>query len=706
MVFNILLYCAIIGQVFASTDPELIVPETIQAFSDDVVVQTRNARIGDVVELFGNNEDEPITAQLITKSSETSTLIFNCGYFFNAGSYQFKIRSTEGEILASSRPVPAQSWPKVKIDWERTHEALTTDVKVSLTVEGKMCRSDIARQNKLYLKMKKLDNGNNKKGGLTSLIEGAQRQFKIFPVMTSSETFIPSYTVLPCEEFQNVGMYQVELFMTSPTDDVIISTSDVMNVEWSTDYNLKLLKHAFPCQGAGVIVSLSYPPCASTEDSVRLLSVSNGTMKVVDSQNRGNEDHVTFSCSSFYIMNQTVEGFCFQYVVKGGHVARTICEPVNKESGLKISGSWSPWVSWSTCKRPCQRTVSRRKRVCDNPKPRGGGEICSNKNGERSLTELAVNISDDVIPGSCYASGMTSSIDDDKQCDCGCSIKAEDKGVLVSSLTKHCKDSVIWTLRVPTGHNILFKLLDYQLARDEMLTIRDGRTSWPMTSQYPTAMSKSNIVIIQWVRSKVEDNLNSCGFILSYEPVVKPTPDARFTSIPRTTNSTLTGVGAWFEQTITNNPVVLGGIAACFLIIFIMVAVVVVHCRRKNKKSKIPPGLRTPMNTRLSMPPDGRSCSNADDTESEPMVRPRPIGNAGSGEVLPDTCIPMQPAVGSGTAYYLAQRQLELMRRLGKDEHSQTYATGCMSEENLRQQEELLFGDRRSLHKNEDLRVT
>lgn len=43
----------------------------------------------------------------------------------------------------------------------------------------------------------------------------------------------------------------------------------------------------------------------------------------------------------------------------------------------------------------------------------------------------------------------------------------------------------------------------------------------------------------------------------------------------------------WFQRTATENPVVLGGIAACGLIILILVVVVIVHCkgRRQGKNS-------------------------------------------------------------------------------------------------------------------------
>lgn len=79
----------------------------------------------------------------------------------------------------------------------------------------------------------------------------------------------------------------------------------------------------------------------------------------------------------------------------------------------------------------------------------------------------------------------------------------------------------LWTVRVPTDHVMRFRMIDYQLADDEILTVRDGRTSWPMTSQYTSVTTLSNVVIVQFVKSKIVYNLDSCGFIMTFEAIGK-----------------------------------------------------------------------------------------------------------------------------------------------------------------------------------------
>ena len=40
-------------------------------------------------------------------------------------------------------------------------------------------------------------------------------------------------------------------------------------------------------------------------------------------------------------------------------------------------GEWGTWTSWSICPVECGGGKTRRVRVCDNPKPKGGGSPCN-----------------------------------------------------------------------------------------------------------------------------------------------------------------------------------------------------------------------------------------------------------------------------------------------------------------------------------------
>ena len=41
-----------------------------------------------------------------------------------------------------------------------------------------------------------------------------------------------------------------------------------------------------------------------------------------------------------------------------------------------VNGGYSPWVSWSDCSETCGRGISERKRICDKPEPKNGGNPC------------------------------------------------------------------------------------------------------------------------------------------------------------------------------------------------------------------------------------------------------------------------------------------------------------------------------------------
>lgn len=60
---------------------------------------------------------------------------------------------------------------------------------------------------------------------------------------------------------------------------------------------------------------------------------------------------------------------------------------------------------------------------------------------------------------------------------------------------------------------------DYQLNRDELLSVRDGQISWPLTPQYRVAVTRLDMVIVQLVTKQNVDEFSSCGFVLYFEAI-------------------------------------------------------------------------------------------------------------------------------------------------------------------------------------------
>lgn len=50
-----------------------------------------------------------------------------------------------------------------------------------------------------------------------------------------------------------------------------------------------------------------------------------------------------------------------------------------------VHGNWSSWSSWSSCSVTCGKGHRQRFRLCDNPAPKNGGQICIGPNSERKM---------------------------------------------------------------------------------------------------------------------------------------------------------------------------------------------------------------------------------------------------------------------------------------------------------------------------------
>uniref|UniRef100_A0A4W3JF97 Semaphorin-2A n=1 Tax=Callorhinchus milii TaxID=7868 RepID=A0A4W3JF97_CALMI len=53
-----------------------------------------------------------------------------------------------------------------------------------------------------------------------------------------------------------------------------------------------------------------------------------------------------------------------------------------RQSGHRVSGTWSSWLQWTSCSRECERGFRSRKRTCTSSEPRTGGLPCQGANSE------------------------------------------------------------------------------------------------------------------------------------------------------------------------------------------------------------------------------------------------------------------------------------------------------------------------------------
>ncbi|CAK8697169.1 unnamed protein product [Clavelina lepadiformis] len=646
----------------------ITVPEEIVVLTRGVTAVVHGLDNEGVLEVYHNNEERPLTGQIITQidrdhKEKEAKLVFDCGYFTQIGNYSFKIRDgLTHKILNVRVPlVSALRVPEIELKLKNEHEASTTDVKVSVMSQSDICKSDVVSQYPTQLNLMR-DN----------------------TVIMSTRTvvFPPSSTIFSCHDFTQPGNYKVQLRMTHRGDDVIVRESNVMQVHWSSEYSLKLPKKILSCSGKGIRIKVMRPPCVPSDDIIQAVAkYNNGSYRVLTNATLGTSDHVTIPCHHFSELDSP--GVCFRYVTSQ-FITRTVCRQMKKDTRFDVEGNWSGWSYWNTCARPCTSPVHRRTRSCNSPRPRGRGAKCS----KEPTSHIQYDIQRTGNKSDCPVDAVAEiSNDPSSKCLCRCQVsncscltpESPQKCILTSPISGEFKHSneMIWKLYTSSEYVIRVDVIDIQTRFGEVITVRDGGEPVYLTNQNKKVISWSNTVTLRYVRSTHSPVTNSCGFILAYEAIHKSQvtttsdPVSKHVPAPKTPPS------------LMSNPVLLGSVGACVLIIIIVAMVSILKCRKQRAQGKNFRKEEACLEQRLTTPPDGKSSSNID-TESE---RPTPLGESSRCDIeLPVTPKP-------GVAYYLAQRQLQLMKKEGKENSSQTYSAICMNDDTIREQETLLFGN-------------
>jgi len=56
---------------------------------------------------------------------------------------------------------------------------------------------------------------------------------------------------------------------------------------------------------------------------------------------------------------------------------------------FQVDGAWSGWQNWDTCDVTCGSGMKSRTRLCDNPTPANGGDMCIGESSETTQCDLS-----------------------------------------------------------------------------------------------------------------------------------------------------------------------------------------------------------------------------------------------------------------------------------------------------------------------------
>nr|CAB3263036.1 uncharacterized protein LOC100187010 [Phallusia mammillata] len=642
------------------------------ALSDDLAVKVTGASEGLVVFLRYENDTFPLTAQIITRSGQkTVALAFDCGYFWRLGEYRVTLtNSSDISIYVTMVNVTATRYPSIELNLKSFHKVQTTDVQATVVTSGHICQSTIVGQYKTQLVMTNHNTADS-------------------TVLESS--FPPKSSIFTCQTFSRPGHYSVSLVISNKNETVKVAESGIMKVDWSTEYDLELEKNQIDCtdeKDQAIEVRIRRPACIREQDAIIAVApLDNGTEMFLARRRIGRKDQVTFSCRSL-LQRANTSGVCFHYL-SSGVITKTACRPMRGSSttAFNINGAWSRWSDWSKCQRPCPHAMWKRMRSCDNPEPFGSGRICGGNGSSTGYGDIQVerqfqpdHTADDFCSQPPQDNTTTT------VCTCGCFVHAENSEFsFASPLSGQCSGhkEIVWNVFTSPDHVIRFRVTDFQTFYGEAVTISEARGTVTVSFVNQTITTDSHLATVRYLLTPEATSIDSCGFVLSYKSVARSSlltypiianQDVTTAPLPQPQDKT-------WSNSIVKNPVLVSAIGGCVVIIFIL-CFVIARYRCKRYKESRSRKLVVSTKCRLTTPPDGKSCSNID-TESD---RPQPLGETAKTDV--DLLQSPKPRA----AYYLAQRQLQLMKKSGQDASSQLYTSSCINSDQIHEQRDLLFG--------------
>jgi len=621
---------------------QLFIPnEEIKAFSANVNLIVKFAKYQSVVSLYYENETVPLSSQFVTFTKDKTLLIFDCGYFVRVGNYTFKYYENSKTGLPQDTISFEVKTPDVKLTFQSDEVLFMSDNQVSLEIDDSTnsCKSPLLKS-------------------YTSQLSVIENKTKISTIFNKSFPIL-SPIIVDCDVIKETGEYKAVLQVDINNSTGIFATSNSVHFHRSNVYDMSLKSDSsLSCSNNDKIeVNVVNPPCSPTDEKIDLIVVKDSSNKVLQqSLNIQNSKTLFFNCLDLEDMDYPIA--CFVYKTADDFVLRKKCykTATNKNTNQHhyVNGGWSLWSSWATCNRTGSDATMRRKRKCDNPLPIGRNSLkCSGKQGEYEILNLG-----------------NETTKNKQTCECGCYLFDED-GLIVSPLAGQCMDykKIMWEVMAPPNHLVKFLVTSYELTYGEYVTIDDMKLPSQLQSGYQVATGNSTSQVA-YVRDA--GSLRSCGFVLKYEFVER----TRTATVLTTVQTTSEQQPIKFEHF---NFSLLISVLACSLVVVVTLLIACVKLCRKRKSKANKKILPNGQQRELIEPPDGKSSSDVNENAEVKNVQ-FVEGQSSSAH---------QSAV-----YYLAQQQLKLMKKVGEKEGAcQTYEQSCLLIPNLRDQQDLLFGE-------------
>jgi len=222
--------------------------------SDDTTLNDTDWHI-DVIESRDQGHLSPLTTVDIPGGYSDGEVSIGCGVIDVAGQLTVRlVDSTSSDVVAQSNVVDV-AWPTpVTLRLPHSHQALTDDLRLTLSVDGVSCQS---QHSDVFYTLQLLYLGLNASSSFVQLPHTAV-VFK--QTLTSLSRGRSSAIIISCSLIDRAGSYQAVL-TSSRRPDLPVAVSNVVVVGWSDAYSLSLSSLSKSCTRQLVVVRHTQPRC-------------------------------------------------------------------------------------------------------------------------------------------------------------------------------------------------------------------------------------------------------------------------------------------------------------------------------------------------------------------------------------------------------------------------------------------------------------